>query len=180
MQTWMQTRINRAHPTNLLLMSYLVTIVIGTFSLMLPIATKSGDIGVLDALFTATSAVCVTGLIVVDTGSYFSAFGQSVILMLIQIGGLGIMTLSVALFQVIGKRVIFQQRMAMQEVFSHTPREDIYALIRSVLFFTVAIETAGAVILFFLLVSRLSPGRGTIQGCFSFGIRLLQCRFFSI
>jgi trk system potassium uptake protein len=149
MQTWMQNRINHAHPTNLLLMSYLLTIAIGTVGLMLPIATKSGTIGMLDALFTATSAVCVTGLIVVDTGSYFSAFGQGVILLLIQIGGLGIMTISVALFQVIGKRVIFQQRMAMQEVFSHTPREDIYTLIRSVLFFTLTIEAGGAVILFF-------------------------------
>ncbi|MGM0739894.1 MAG: potassium transporter TrkG, partial [Bacteroidota bacterium] len=149
MPDWFHNRLNRAHPTNLLLMSYLVTIAIGTLALILPAATVSGDIGVIDALFTATSSVCVTGLIVVDTGSYFSAFGQGVILFLIQIGGLGIMTISVALFQVIGKKVVFQQRMAMQEVFSHTPREDIYYLIRSVLLFTFTIEALGAVILFF-------------------------------
>lgn len=149
MPSWFQNRLRQAHPTNLLLMSYLVAIAGGTLALMLPAATVSGDIDWIDALFTATSAVCVTGLIVVDTGTYFSAIGQGVILFLIQIGGLGIMTISVALFQVIGKKVVFQQRMAMQEIFSHTPREDIYYLIRSVLLFTLSIEAVGAVILFF-------------------------------
>lgn len=149
MPAWIRRRLNRAHPTSLLLVSYLAAIAGGTLALMLPAATVSGRIGLIDAFFTATSAVCVTGLIVVDTGSYFSLFGQGVILFLIQIGGLGIMTISVALFQVIGKKVVFQQRMAMQEVFTHTPREDIYRLIRAVVIFTVSVEFVGAVILFF-------------------------------
>lgn len=136
------------HPTVLLLLSYLAAIAVGTAALMLPAATSSGQIGFIDSLFTATSAVCVTGLIVVDTGSYFTPLGQWIILILIQIGGLGIMTISVALFQIIGKKVVFQQRMAMQEVFSHTPRADIYYLIRSVLIFTLIAEAIGAVILF--------------------------------
>ncbi len=148
MPSWFQSRLQHAHPTNLLLMSYLAAIAVGTSLLLLPASTVNGHISLIDALFTATSAVCVTGLIVVDTGSYFTPFGQGVLLFLIQIGGLGIMTISVALFQIIGKRVVFQQRMAMQEVFSHTPREDIYVLIRSVLFFTLIIEAIGAVILF--------------------------------
>ena len=149
MAAWLQDHLRRAHPTNLLLISYLTAIAIGTLALMLPVATAVGHIGFIDALFTATSAVCVTGLIVVDTGRYFSPFGQGIILLLIQIGGVGIMTITVALFQVIGKKVVFQQRMAMQEVFSHTPREDIYYLIRAVLIFTLVIETTGALILFF-------------------------------
>ena len=148
MSSWLHSRLSRAHPTNLLLMSYLAAIAGGTMALMLPVSTVNGHIRLIDSLFTATSAVCVTGLIVVDTGTYFSAFGQGVILFLIQIGGLGIMTISVALFQIIGKKVVLQQRMAMQEVFSHTPREDIYYLIRSVLFFAFIIETIGAIILF--------------------------------
>ncbi|MBG0780340.1 MAG: ATPase, partial [Desulfotignum balticum] len=146
---WLRHRLNQSHPTTLLLLSYLAAIIAGTLVLMLPPATVSGHISLINAFFTATSAVCVTGLIVVDTGSYFTLFGQGVILFLIQIGGLGIMTISVALFQVIGRKVVFQQRMAMQEVFSHTPREDIFYLLRSVLFFTLTIEAAGAVILFF-------------------------------
>jgi trk system potassium uptake protein TrkH len=146
---WLQSFLNRSHPSTLLLLSYLAAIAVGTMSLKLPYATVSGHIDWIDAMFTATSAVCVTGLIVVDTGSYFSTFGQGVILFLIQIGGLGIMTISVALFQIIGKKVIFQHRMAMQEVFSHTPRADIYYLIRAVLFFTLTIEFVGVVALFF-------------------------------
>ncbi|MFZ2042180.1 MAG: ATPase, partial [Desulfobacterales bacterium] len=76
---WLQNRVRRAHPTNLLLLSYLATIAAGSLALMLPAATVDGTIGLLDALFTATSAVCVTGLIVVDTGTYFTFFGQVVI-----------------------------------------------------------------------------------------------------
>ena len=148
MPSWFKSRFHSAHPTSLLLMSYLAAIAVGTSVLMLPISTVNGHIRLIDALFTATSAVCVTGLIVVDTGAYFTAFGQAVILSLIQIGGLGIMTISVALFRIIGKKVVFQQRMAMQEVFSHTPREDIYYLIRSVLFFSFLIEAVGAILLF--------------------------------
>lgn len=140
---------NRLHPTVLLLLSYLAAIGFGAATLMLPAATISGEIDLIDALFTAASAVCVTGLIVVDTGTYFSAFGQGVILFLIQIGGLGIMTISVLLFQIIGKKVVFQQRMAMQEVFAHTPRADIYYLLRSVLIFTILIEAIGVILLFF-------------------------------
>jgi trk system potassium uptake protein TrkH len=140
--------LNRVHPTFLLLLSFLAAIGLGAALLMLPVSTVNRDIGFIDALFTATSAVCVTGLTVVDTGGYFSVFGQCVILFLIQIGGLGIMTISVALFQIIGKKVVFQQRMAMQEVFSHTPRADIYSLIWTVFKFTIMIELAGALVLF--------------------------------
>jgi hypothetical protein len=71
--------------------SYLAAILAGTGLLMLPIAAVSGFISIIDALFTATSAVCVTGLIVVDTGKFFTLFGQGVIIVLIQLGGLGIM-----------------------------------------------------------------------------------------
>ena len=149
MLEWTLRKLSILHPANLLLFSYLATIAVGTGLLMLPAATVSGSINPTDALFTATSAVCVTGLIVVDTGSYFSLFGQGVILALIQLGGLGIMTISVTLFQLVGKKVFFQSRMAMQEVFSHTPRDDIYSLLRSIFVFTATVELAGATLLFF-------------------------------
>jgi len=95
-----------------------------------------------DAIFTATSAVCVTGLIVVDTGSYFTLFGQHIILALIQLGGLGVMTISVTIFLMIGKQVSFKQRMAMQDLFAHTPREDINQLVKSILWPGKRIEEA--------------------------------------
>jgi len=102
----------KMHPGTILLSSYLVTIGVGTFLLLLPASTVSGTISFIDAIFTATSAVCVTGLIVVDTGSYFTLFGQHIILALIQLGGLGVMTISVTIFLMIGKQVSFKQRMA--------------------------------------------------------------------
>ncbi len=140
-------KFRRAGPAALILFSYLVAISLGTSLLMIPKATTSGHISFINALFTATSAVCVTGLIVVDTGTYFTPFGQGVILALIQMGGLGVMTFSVFFFLSIGKRVSFRQRMAVQETFAHTAREDIYHLIRSIFFFTAVVELIGVILL---------------------------------
>jgi trk system potassium uptake protein TrkH len=136
-------RILKIPPASFVVASFLTAITLGTMLLKLPVATNAGFISWPDALFTATSAVCVTGLIVVDTGSYFSTFGQLVILGLIQIGGLGVMTISVVLFRWIGLAISYTQRSIMQNLFTHTPRADIFALIRSVLLFTVVAEAAG-------------------------------------
>jgi trk system potassium uptake protein len=139
----------KMHPGTILLSSYLVMIGVGTFLLLLPASTVSGTISFVDAIFTATSAVCVTGLIVVDTGSYFTLFGQYIILALIQLGGLGFMTISVTIFLMIGKQVSFKQRMAMQDLFAHTPREDINQLVKSILWFTIIAELTGILLLTF-------------------------------
>ena len=141
------SRVLKLHPATLVLASFLLAITVGTILLKMPISTQTGYIPWMDALFTATSAVCVTGLVVVDTGSYFTVFGQWVILMLIQIGGIGVMTVSVTLFQWIGRSVSFRHRMAMQDLFSHTPREDIFSLVKSIVFFTLGAEVVGAVLL---------------------------------
>lgn len=143
----LRTRILKAHPATLILASFLLAITVGTFILKLPIATKTSHIPWVNALFTATSAVCVTGLVVVDTGSYFTVFGQCVILSLIQIGGLGVMTISVALFRWIGRSVSFRHRMVIQDLFAHTPREDIFGLVKSIVLFTLGAEVIGAVLL---------------------------------
>jgi trk system potassium uptake protein len=137
----------KLHPATLVLCGFLLAITVGTVMLKLPISTNTGHITWVNALFTATSAVCVTGLVVVDTGSYFTLFGQCVILTLRQIGGLGVMTISVTLFQWIGRSISFRQRMAMQELFAHTPREDIFNLVKSILILTFCIEFIGAVLL---------------------------------
>jgi len=143
----LRTRILKAHPATLVLASFLLAIGIGTLLLKLPFSSKIGYIPWLDALFTATSAVCVTGLVVVDTGGHFAIFGQCVILALIQIGGLGVMTISVALFRWIGSSISFRHRMVMQDLFAHTPREDIFGLVKSIVFFTIGAELTGAVLL---------------------------------
>jgi trk system potassium uptake protein len=143
----LRSRLLKAHPTNLVLASFLLVIAIGMIILRLPISTHTGQIDWMDALFTATSAVCVTGLTSVDTGSTFTLFGQCVILLLIQIGRLGLMTISVALFRWVGRSVSFRQRMAMQDVFAHTPREDIMDLVKSTVLFTLGTELLGVIFL---------------------------------
>ena len=94
----------RRHPTRVLVGGFAAAILVGALLLTLPVSSVGARIGLLDALFTATSAVCVTGLTVRDTGKEFSTFGHVVILVLIQLGGLGITTLSTALFLVFGQR----------------------------------------------------------------------------
>ncbi len=142
-----RSRILKWHPATLVLASFLLAIALGALLLKIPISTHVGHIPWVDALFTATSAVCVTGLIVVDTGSYFTAFGQGVILALIQMGGLGVMTIAVILFRWIGRSISFRQRMAMQDLFSHTPREDILGLVTSIVVLTITAEAIGTLLL---------------------------------
>lgn len=143
----LRARILKMHPTVIVLASFTLAIILGTAALKMPAATQGGHIRLIDALFTATSAVCVTGLIVVDTGTYFSRFGQGVILFLIQIGGLGVMTISVALFRWVGMSISFRQRMVIQDLFAHTPREDIFSLVKSIMLFTFGAELLGTVFL---------------------------------
>ena len=154
------------HPASLLLYSYLGAILAGTGLLKLPFSTVSGSIGLIDALFTATSAVCVTGLIVVDTGGYFTLFGQMVVLVLIQLGGLGIMTISVAFFTVIGRKVMFRHRMAMQEIFAHSPREDIYRLVKSIFIFTAIAELGGTLFLAIFWSGEFGAAKAAYLGLF--------------
>ncbi|MHC1728461.1 MAG: TrkH family potassium uptake protein [Syntrophobacteraceae bacterium] len=131
--------------STLIMLSFMAAILSGTALLCMPFSTTAGEIAVVDALFTATSAVCVTGLAVVDTGSFFSPAGQIIILLLIQLGGLGVMTVSVAIFLTLGRKVSFKHRMIMQEVFAHTPREDIHKVVRAIFVFTAAVEAAGII-----------------------------------
>ncbi|MBI5136521.1 MAG: ATPase [Nitrospirae bacterium] len=141
-------RLLRLHPATLVALGFVTLITLGSGLLMLPQATHAGGIPLIDAVFTATSAACVTGLTVVDTGTRFTLFGQWVILGLIQIGGMGVMTVAVMLFQAIGRNVLFKQRLAMQEVFAHTPRADILGVVRTVVVFTLVVEAAGAALLY--------------------------------
>ncbi len=97
-------------------MGFAAIIFMGTFLLMLPVASNSGDsLSFVDALFTSTSAVCVTGLIVVDTGTYFSLFGQLVIILLIQCGGIGLMTLATLATVALGRKISLHERMVMRD-----------------------------------------------------------------
>lgn len=128
---------------------FLAAIFIGTFLLRLPGATRFG-ISFVDALFTATSATCVTGLTVVDTGTCFTYFGQTVILVLIQIGGLGIMSITSLFFYLWRKRVSLTDRVAVGQSLLHDPAFHLGRFLVLMCFYTLVIEGAGAILLYFL------------------------------
>ncbi len=134
----------------IVIFSFLFVILVGTGFLLLPTATESGEkISYVDALFTATSATCVTGLIVVDTGTYFSQFGQVVILILIQIGGLGLMT-TVAFFSLIlGRGMSVRESILMSDVLSSKTVSRTSHMIVSILILTLVFEVIGVAAFYF-------------------------------
>lgn len=153
-------------PTQILALSFLLVILIGAFLLSLPQASKETSLSLVDALFTATSATCVTGLIVVDTGSHFTLFGQIVILFLIQLGGLGIMTASIFLVFLLGKHISIKERMLIKESLGAEGIGKILHRLRQVLVFTVTVEILGASLLFFLFKKDFSSGRAAYLAIF--------------
>ncbi len=134
-------------PARVLLLSFAGIIILGTLLLLLPQATTGEGISFVDALFTATSATCVTGLVVVDTGTAFTGFGQLIILAMIQIGGLGIMTFSTFFMYLFGSRLSLNSRGILQETFSQQPMQHIRGLLKTIFLATIAIEGIGALLL---------------------------------
>lgn len=135
-----------------------MAIAVGTIFLNLSTASSTGkSIGFINALFTATSATCVTGLIVLDTGKDFSTFGQLVILILLQCGGLGIMTMSTMFAFLVGKKISLKQRLIMQESLNQFSIGGLVRLGKYILIFTAIIEIIGATIMFFFWQRTFSP-----------------------
>ena len=131
-----------------ILLGFLTMILAGTLLLMLPISTKTGEwTGFSNAFFTATSASCVTGLVVYDTASHWSIFGQIVILTMIQIGGMGVVTMTTLLSRLIGKKLSLQARTTLQEAVSAPNLGEILKYTRFICIGTVIFEAAGAVIM---------------------------------
>jgi trk system potassium uptake protein TrkH len=138
-----------ARGSKILVLGFAAIIAIGTALLTLPIATETpGRLSWLDALFTATSATTVTGLVVVGTEPTFSTFGEIVILFLIQVGGVGFITLSVLLFRLIGRRVTIYERTLLSQTLGIGGSQGVVQLTLTVLFTTVAIEFVGAFLMF--------------------------------
>ena len=165
-----RTKIRRPpSPAVVLLVGFTVLIAIGTVLLALPISTATGSApDLLTALFTATSAVCVTGLVVVDTATYWSPFGQAVILALVQIGGFGFMTGStLLLFLLVGRRTALSNRLLAQATTDTPKLGDVASLIRRVGVFTLTVEAIGAVVLGIAFFARgEQPLHAAISGVF--------------
>lgn len=136
-------------PTKIIVFSFLAVILWGAVLLALPIASNPGQprVSFLTALFTATSATCVTGLVVVDTATQWSIFGQTVILMLIQIGGLGLVTITTFFSVLLGRKVGLKGRILAQESINYFSSEGILKLIKRVISITFLIEFIGAVLI---------------------------------
>lgn len=130
------------------LLGFLVVMFIGAFFLALPVSNTDGKwLNFTDAMFTSTSAICVTGLIVKPTAVAFNTFGQVIILLLIQIGGLGFMTITTLIFIMIGKRITLKDRIMLQEALGQDRMKGIVKLIRNIAIMTVVIEASGAIFL---------------------------------
>lgn len=153
-------------PTQVLVLGFLVLIGFGTLMLNMPFATQAGhSVGFVDALFTATSAVCVTGLVTLDTFSVWSGFGKGIILFLIQIGGLGFMTITTTLFILLGRKIRLKERLIIQEALNQYTISGMVRLSRNIILGTFAIEAIGAVILMFTFIPEYGND-GIFMGIF--------------
>lgn len=139
----------------IIILGFAGVILLGTFLLMLPISSQSGEATTFGrALFTATSAVCVTGLVVVDTASYWSYFGQTVILVMIQVGGLGVISVASFLSMLAGRKISLMQRQTMQNALSAPQMGGIVKLTKFIFITSFAIEAIGTVLLLPVFVPR--------------------------
>ena len=133
--------------TQIILLSFLVTIIIGSLLLSLPVSSASGTpVPYIDALFTATTATCVTGLVTITTASSWSIFGQAVILLLIQIGGLGIITIMSGFMIIINKKMGIGDRLLIQDAFNLHTMSGLAKFVKNTIFGTLVIECAGALL----------------------------------
>lgn len=146
---------------------FALLIAVGTALLMLPISSKHGSASFIDALFTATSAGCITGLVPFDTFTNWSVFGQIVILILIQTGGLGFITLLSAAIKLLGFKLSLKQKMLLKESIGSLTLGDAKELVKSVVIFTALCEGAGAVLLSFRFVPLAGLRRGIYMAIFT-------------
>lgn len=157
----------RLEPTQVLVMGFGAVILIGALLLNLPIANVTGrSIGFIDALFTATSAVCVTGLAVVDTGTYWTIFGKTIILILIQVGGLGFMTMATMIALILGKKISLKERLVIQEALNQNTLAGLVRFTRYIVFGTFMIEGIGALFLSFRFIPQLGFLKGVAYSIF--------------
>ncbi|MEK3984783.1 Trk family potassium uptake protein [Paenibacillus sp. VTT E-133280] len=142
-------------------------ILIGALLLMLPISSTSGNaVSFIDALFTATSATCVTGLVVLDTGTTFTIFGKTVIMVLIQVGGLGFMTMATLFAMMMKRKISLRDRLILQEAMNQGSMEGIVRLIRRVLIYSLVIEGCAAVLLSLRWAFDMPLGKAIYFGIF--------------
>lgn len=151
-----------------ILLGFVILILAGAVLLMLPISSRSGEwTGVIDALFTSASASCVTGLVVYDTWSHWNWFGQLIILSLIQIGGMGVVTMTTLLSRIVGRKLGLQARATMQEAVSAPNLSEVLKYTKFICIGTVIFELAGAVLMSPVFIAEYGPLKGIWLSLFS-------------
>ncbi|MCA1055349.1 TrkH family potassium uptake protein [Rossellomorea aquimaris] len=161
----MKDKVIRLSPPQLLVVTFIFFSTLGMFLLKLPFATEDG-ITMLDALFTSVSAMTVTGLVVVDTGSVFTLFGEVVIMILIQVGGLGIMSFAGLIFMMLGKKIGFKERLLLQQALNQTSVGGVIKLVKYLFVFSFIVEGTAMVLLAFKWVPEYGWGRGLYVSLF--------------
>jgi trk system potassium uptake protein len=160
-------RLSSWSPPRILATGFALIILIGGMLLAMPFATADGQgMRYIDAVFTAASATCVTGLVVVDTGTFFSGAGQGIILLLIQVGGLGFMTMATLFALMLKRRISLRERLILQEAMNQSSMEGIVRLIRRVVLYSLAIEAAGMLLFTSRFLYDMPPGRALYFGLF--------------
>ena len=154
------------HKTRMIVCTFLFIILAGTLLLMLPVSSVKGNTSFIDALFTATSATCVTGLAVFDTGSYWTGFGQAVILCLIQIGGIGFMTVVTMVFVMLRRKINLSERMMIKESLGAETDEGLVLLTKHIFTGTFLFEFIGAVLLSIRFVPAFGFQKGVAMSVF--------------
>ncbi|WP_426349494.1 TrkH family potassium uptake protein [Alloiococcus sp. CFN-8] len=153
----------KLNPVEILAVGFFVLIIIGAFLLSLPISSAEGKAtNFLDSLFTSTSAVCVTGLVTLDTGTHWSYFGKTIIIVLIQIGGIGFMSFATLISLILGKKISLKERLIMQESMNTFSIQGLVKLAKYVLIFTFSIEFLGGL----FLSSQFIPEYGLLKGSY--------------
>jgi trk system potassium uptake protein TrkH len=153
-------------PARIFVLSFAGVIITGAILLWFPFSATKGHLTFVDALFTSNSAVCVTGLAVIDLGKDLSTLGQVITIFLFQIGGLGIITFSTVFFVLMGRGISFKGRDIIQSTFLHTPRRDFFVILKSVLLFTFIFEFLGTFFLFIRFSQDFSVERSLYQAVY--------------
>lgn len=156
----------RLTPPKILSLGFILLIAVGTLLLCLPAASTSGRISFIDALFMATSATCVTGLAVIDTGTQLTVFGQIVLLVLFQFGGLGFVTMATLITLVLNKRISLKERLLLQESMNQNSMQGIVKLIRRVLIYSLVIQLIGAMLFTIRFIMDMPAGKAVYYGLF--------------
>lgn len=159
------TKKRALNPVQILSIGFAAVILTGGLILSLPISSQSGEFtNFLDSVFTATSAVCVTGLVTIDTGSHWNYFGKTIIAILIELGGLGFMSVTTLVALVIGKKITLKERLVMQEAYNAQNLQGIIRLVKYILIFTFGVQMTAALVLMTQFIPEFGIGKGIYYG----------------